>query len=198
MAVADVSNDGNLDLVIVNNAQNSTSTVSVLIGSGHGTFRPKVDYPIGAVPTAIAVADISGDGNPDLIVGSFANAISVLIGNGNWHIHNPKVGLSRSHAISVLIGNGTGTFNPKVDYPGAVADSIQAADLDGDGRPDVIAVSASQDQVNIFMGTGNGALAAPVKYATGDEPVAVVVFDVNHDGHLDIATSNYLAIILAY
>ncbi len=60
-----MSGDGKPDLVVANENAN---TVSVLLGSGNGTFQAKIDYPTSAAPSSVAVADVSGDGKPDLVV----------------------------------------------------------------------------------------------------------------------------------
>ena len=77
VAVADVNGDGKPDLVVANAGAN---TVSMLAGSGNGTFQPKVDYPTSGGPVAVAVADMSSDGKPDLVVANAgANTVSVLL-----------------------------------------------------------------------------------------------------------------------
>ncbi len=72
-----MTGDGKLDLVVANR---SSSTVSVLVGNGNGTFQPKVDYSTAALPVAMAVAEVTGDGAPDIVVASDATStVSVLI-----------------------------------------------------------------------------------------------------------------------
>jgi hypothetical protein len=54
--------------------------VSVLVGNGNGTFQPKVDHATGTLPRSVTVADVSGDGKPDLVTANYgANTVSVLI-----------------------------------------------------------------------------------------------------------------------
>jgi hypothetical protein len=59
VAVADLNGDGKLDLATANQG---ASTISVLLGSGTGSFGPKADFPTGLTPVAVAVADLDGDG----------------------------------------------------------------------------------------------------------------------------------------
>jgi hypothetical protein len=67
VAIGDLNGDGKLDLVTANtNLQ--TDTVSVLLANGDGTFRPRTDYPVGHGPSSVAIADLNGDGRPDLVV----------------------------------------------------------------------------------------------------------------------------------
>src|SRR6266571_633232 len=56
VGVADVNGDGNPDLVMVNTGAN---TVSVLLGTGTGTFAPAMDFPTGAAPFFVAVGDLN-------------------------------------------------------------------------------------------------------------------------------------------
>ena len=75
-------------------ANYASDTVAVLLGKGDGTFGPAVRYSSGgSQPYAVAVADLNGDGRPDLAV---ANALS--------------------SSIAVLLGDGDGTFKPAVVY----------------------------------------------------------------------------------
>jgi hypothetical protein len=104
VAVADVNGDAIPDLVVANAG---AATLSVLLGAGGGAYKPKVDYPTGGRqhalllpllngprmgvgyptdgrPTSVVVADVSGDGKPDLVAASSeGEAVSVLIGNGD-------------------------------------------------------------------------------------------------------------------
>jgi hypothetical protein len=77
VAIADLNGDGHLDLVVANSAAN---TVSVLLGTGTGSFGAKADFPTGLAPVAIAIADLNRDGDSDLVVANqAANAVSVLL-----------------------------------------------------------------------------------------------------------------------
>lgn len=114
VGVADVNGDDMPDVVVTNFW---TGTVGVLLGNGDGTFRPAVTYsPSGANPTAIAIADVSGDGQPDLVVGI-------------W-----------SGGVAVLFGNGDGTFEPAVTHTtgGVQVSDVAIADVNLDGKRDLI------------------------------------------------------------
>jgi hypothetical protein len=77
----DVSGDAKLDLVTVNAFDQS---VSVLLGTGDGTFAAKVDYPTGLYPESVAVGDVNADGRLDLVVAnSGSGTVSVLLGKGH-------------------------------------------------------------------------------------------------------------------
>ncbi len=75
VAVADLNNDGAPDLVTANTSSND---VSVLLGSGGGTFQAQQTFPVGSNPRSVAVADLNNDGAPDLVTAN-TNDVSVLL-----------------------------------------------------------------------------------------------------------------------
>lgn len=79
-AVADIDGDGDIDIVT---ADYTTSTVSVLLGNGNGTFGTKTTYACFTNPTGIALADTTGDNKLDILVSGKSTGVSVLLGNGN-------------------------------------------------------------------------------------------------------------------
>ena len=76
VSAADLNGDGKTDLVVAN--QNS-NTVSVLLGTGTGTFAAKSDYAMSAPPSSLAVRDVNGDGRPDLAVTEGQSTVRVLL-----------------------------------------------------------------------------------------------------------------------
>ncbi len=61
-------------------ASGTPNPVSMLLGRGDGTFGPKTDYGAGSYPTSVAVADVNGDGRPDVAVGNgSSSSVSVLL-----------------------------------------------------------------------------------------------------------------------
>ena len=129
VAVADVNGDRRTDLVVGNACSLDTfscseGTVGVLRSRGDGTFEQAVGYSsLGLGTRSVAVADVNGDGNPDLLAGSLC-----VTGNCGEGI------------VTVLLGAGDGTFEPGVLYSTRAlgADSIAVADVNGDHKPDVL------------------------------------------------------------
>jgi hypothetical protein len=146
LAVADVNGDGKPDLVLANNCAiggstgcpEETGVVGVLLGNGDGTFQAAVAYGSGGYTAggsghgSVAVADVNGDGKPDLVV---ANEC----GNNR---DCPAYG-----TVGVLLGNGDGTFQSAVAYGsgGYDANSVAVADVNGDGKPDLVVANLCGD-----------------------------------------------------
>jgi hypothetical protein len=174
-AVADLTGDGNPDLIVANG---SSSTVSVFLGNGDGTFRPAATYRVGLDPDAVAVADLNGDGIPDLIVTNFGNA-------------NGLPGHQIPGSVSVLLGNGDGTFQPaRTIMVGLGAIGLAPVDLIGNGNTDLIVANQINNTVSVLLGNGNGTFQNPVNYPVGAGPSSVAVADLTGDGILDLVVAN--------
>ena len=103
VAVGDLNGDGKPDLVVANvcTLQNCDGGVGILLGNGDGTFQTVQTRDIGVdFATAVAVADVNGDGKLDIMV--TAGGCS---SNGCFSY------------VNVLLGNGDGTFGPVKHYP---------------------------------------------------------------------------------
>jgi FG-GAP-like repeat/FG-GAP repeat len=143
------------------------------------------NYPVGAGPAQLIVADFNGDHIPDLAtVNTSANTVSILINNGDGTFR-PQIefatgpapnglaavdwnkdgktdlvvsngGADAAHSVSILIGNGDGTFQLHHDIPGAPnANSIAVGDFNHDGNPDI--ATSSNNPVNaVYVSLGNG------------------------------------------
>src|ERR1700733_9513213 len=133
------------------------------------------DMPAAAItgtgPRALVVADLDGDGKPDVAVTNAGAA-----------------------SFSVLIGNGDGTFQPKRDYATqAEPYSIAVGDVTGDGKPDVVVGDYSANFLSVFVNNGDGTFQSQVDYPTGGGPQSVAIGDVDGDGKLDIVVANNIA-----
>jgi hypothetical protein len=180
VVIADVNRDGHPDLIVGNYCEDlggdcDDGSLGVLLGNGDGTFQPAVTYTAGYLVVSEAVADVNGDGRPDVIV-----------------VGGQEVGV-----VSVLLGNGDGTFQPEVSYNwgGYEPDWVAIADVNGDGRPDLVVASYCVDidgpcnsgNLGVMFGNGDGTFQAPVSYSSGGFTASsVAIADVNGDGHLDL------------
>jgi hypothetical protein len=192
VAVADVNGDGKPDIVVANQCNNNgncspvVSSVGVLLGNGDGSFQTAATYSSGGIDTvSVAVADVNGDGKPDIVV---ANACGT------------SFNCSTDSTVAVLLGNGDGTFQQPVNYDsgGFVADFVAVADVNGDGKPDLVVANHCPSEtacnnglVGVLLGNGDGSFQTAVTYSSGDSGgYSVAVADVNGDGKPDIVVSN--------
>ena len=133
MAIADLNGDGKPDILVTNGGAHGDDGVGVLLGKGNGTFRKAVTYKSGGPePWAVAVADVNGDGKPDILV---------------THGGTDSSGHSK---IGVLLGNGDGTFRSVTtcDSGGVANFSVAVGDINGDGKPDLIVTRFWEDESN--------------------------------------------------
>jgi len=186
VALADFNEDGKLDIVLANNCESLAScvngSVSVLLGNGDGTFQPAVTYLSGGTEVySVAVGDFDGDGKPDLVI---ANECAV--------VDNCSIG-----SVSVLRGNGDGTFQLAVNFSAGFEPLfVTVADLNGDGKPDLIVLNSSgpNGSVGVLIGNGDATFQPIVNYASGAlNPLAVSIGDFNGDGKPDLAVANRCA-----
>jgi hypothetical protein len=179
VAVADVNGDGKPDLVTADAA----GSVSVLLGNGDGSFQNAQNFPAGLRPESVVVADVNGDGKPDLVVANRGTA--------------PYT----NSTVSVLLGQGNGTFRNAQNFPvGAGPFSVAVADVNGDGRPDVITANFFGSNVSVLLGNGDGSFQSARNFSVGSRPfpfgsrpLSVTVADVNGDGLPDLVTANSIS-----
>ena len=149
------------------------------------SFASALTYSSGGYyADSIAVADVNGDGKPDLIVSNYCETSSECA-NGT---------------VSVLLGNGNGTFQPAVTYStGAYhASSVAVADVNGDGKPDLLVANFCQSSgdcangtLSVLLGNGDGTFQSPVTYNSGGYGASsVAIVDVNGDGKPDLVLAN--------
>jgi len=175
VAVGDFNGDGNVDLALTSQCQDSTCQnggVSVLLGNGNGTFQTARSYSSGGSQAdSLAVVDLNANGKDDLVV-------SNLCQNTN----DCTNGL-----VTSLIGRGDGTFFLGHTYNsgGQNAYSVVAADFNGDGNADVVVVNT--DGTSALLGNGDGTLQPPVQYFPGGTFISSSDFNGDHKPDVVVA-----------
>jgi hypothetical protein len=168
VASADVDRDGKPDLVAAD-APNDDGHVSVLRNNGDGTFGDPVLYPVGQLPLALVVADLDGDGSPDVVTAN-----------------------SRGRDVSVLLNDGHGAFAAEVRYAvGTSPCGIAAGDLDGDGRPELVVANAGDGTLSILINRGGTFIAGPPIRVGVNSLTSPAMADVDRDGRIDIVVGGH-------
>jgi hypothetical protein len=171
VAVADVNADGWPD-VIITDSGDAGAGVRVFLNNGDGTLAGETIYASGTAgtrgPASLAVADVNGDGWPDIVTA-----------NG------------KDDSVSLLPNAGDGTFGAPLGYPaGPDAAAVAVADMNGDGFADILTTNLGDDSVSVLLSDGAGGFAVPLGQAVGAGPVGMVLADVNGDGHPDVMVAN--------
>ncbi len=203
-AVADINGDGKADLVFADNGIYSAPVYFTSISNGDGTFQtpvptafpqiaPSADFDISNNVSGLQISSLKKGGNASL----FFSFNEVAGGSGV----NPY-----NEGIVVLPGNGNGTFQAPVitttyssntaPYSAISPQIVAIADLNGDGNPDllvnipgtVVTNFQLQNQLEVFLGNGDGTFKAPIPIASVPDLYGIpVVADLNKDGKLDLA-----------
>ena len=175
LAVGDFDGDGNPDLVLASQCQDSTCQkggVSVLLGNGNGTFQTAQSYSSGGSQAdSVAVTDLDGDGKPDLVVSNLCQNTTDC-NNG---------------VVSSLLGRGDGTFHGAHAYSsgGQNAYSVVAGFFSGHGNTDVVV--ANGDGTDVLLGNGDGSFGTAIPYFPGGIFIATGDFNGDHKPDVVIA-----------
>jgi hypothetical protein len=171
VVATDVSADGKPDLVVLS----SGTDVFVSLNDGAGGFPLSAGYALTGSPRAVAVADFDGDNLPDLAVAE---------AGVDW--------------ISLFQNLGAGAFTTTpvsmIGLPLGSPSAVKAADMNGDGRNDLVVTVGSGTGARLQTLTGNGAFgfSPNANVLLGDaaaSPQALEVFDFNADGRRDVAVA---------
>ena len=163
LAYTDLNHDGKTDLLI---ADEQGSSLTVMLGNGDTTFQPPIAYLSAAQPNSVGVIPLA-DGNTALLTGDAATGLVVM-----------------------SFANSAGRIrSPVIQTVGTKPANILTADLNRDGKPDIVIIDKTGNFVNVILNSGHGKFANPVSYAVTGTPIAGAIADLNGDGNPDIVVT---------
>jgi hypothetical protein len=170
VAIGDLNGDRKPDLAV---AHADGPSVSVLVNRGDGSFRAARNFATGSehdVPLSVAIGNLTPDRKPDLAIANSA---------------------PHGRGIIVLTNKGGGRFRAERRFvTAAEPQAVAIGELNGDGKPDLVAVSHDDAAVSVLLNKGGGRFAAKVDYRTGAGPGSVAIGDLTGDHKPDLVTSN--------
>lgn len=173
LAAADMDADGILDLVAPNWGK---GTVSILFGDGRGGFAhaPGSPHAAGPSPFAAAVADVNGDGRPDVLVANYSGHATDTARDGLTWVRND--GSRRFTPFPERVSRG--------DYSARLA----CGDVNGDGVADVAFSNANARTVTLVLGSRDGPREAET-VRTMPAPHSLALADLDGDGRADLVVT---------
>jgi hypothetical protein len=177
LEIADVTGDGKSDLIVMS-GQGLVPNLSVLAALDSGTFGAAAEYSVGGsvLTHGIGVGDVTGDGRKDVVASYGGNKPSSFIG-----VFAQTAGGTLASPTNVA----------SYDIP----EPVEVADLDLDGRADVVTLHGGWQRAGVYRGRADGTLTSEmlylIPYASHYNPHGLAIGDVNGDGWPDIVAADY-------
>jgi hypothetical protein len=213
LVTADVTGDGQLDLVVCHSATSGGGLVSVLRGIGDGRFVPRSSTAVGNLPSAAAVADLDSDGRIDVVVvdsererifalyGSDTLPSATLIGS----VDSPRdlavavdplgplrrvLVTSAAGQLAILRQTMPRVFSPTTIPVSPAPSRLARGDVDADGLDDLVLLSEAPARANLWLGRPTGGFVFAESVSLGGGPSSLVLADFNSDHRLDLAVTS--------
>ncbi len=218
VVAGDLNGDGICDLAVtIRDAGFHESRLMILINDGDGLFQTTT-FPVGWGASSIAIGDLDGDGDADLVTTSLTSrTMSRLFNDGAGGfdlVYNsittqfPRqvvledvdgdgdldFAMSWLHGVMIRMNDGSGGFSASFGYAaGSQPWGIAFGDADGDGDVDMAVTDSKNDTVRVFMNDGTGLFGEPAVYPTSAGPRAVLWRDLDGDGFADLLIASHFA-----
>jgi hypothetical protein len=179
LEAADVTGDGRTDIVVMS-GQSWVPNVSVIAQQAGGGFAAAAEYGVGGnlLTQGIGVGDVTGDGRLDVVASWGGNSPNGRIG------------------VFAQTGGGTLVAPPTAYQSYDIPAAIDVADVDKDGRLDVVVSHDGWARIGVYPGLAGGTLGAeqlyPIPSSNGGNPQGLAVGDVTNDGWADIVYADDL------
>jgi VCBS repeat-containing protein len=174
LAISVAEGDSSVSLNLLVNAHDADLTDTLSVGT--------VSYTVNGV-LSVLPAGITMSGNTLTIDPANSAYDAIAQGQHKTIVATYQV-LDNSAAAEI-------SFATKVDYAtGLSPSSVTSADVNGDGKFDLIVANHGSNTVSVLKNSGDGTFATKVDYATGSEPSSVTSTDVNGDGKFDLIIAN--------
>ena len=182
VVTADFNKDGTDDAAV---ACRTPSSLTIMAGTPVGLAgTPLVmPYGFGAENYLLDTGDLNGDGNVDLVAGTFNQTCPTI-----FCLTDPQ---TTGRPVTYWLGAGNLTFEQMRKYtPGGVFFDLEVADIDGDRRDDIITPMVFADTVEIHRGSATGPAADAITAPTYEYPWGVAGGDVTGDGKFDMVMTH--------
>lgn len=217
--VGDANNDGQNDIVAVNQNEDS---ISILLWNITTRNWNETIKPVGNQPFEVFIGDCNNDGYNDIMTGNrFDNNVSIYLWNitsSDWDYEWRPVGTSprgifigdanndgqndivtadaSDHTVSLLLWNvSSSDWDSRITRPvGTTPYGVFVADANNDGQNDIVTVNYNDNEVSVLVWNATpGDWNAETTLDSGIDPYRVAIGDANNDGQNDIVVANWFA-----